>query len=922
MASPAPTSAQQPAATPAPQVLRGIVKQVVSGDTVVIRGQPKGGPPPEKQITFSYVSAPKLARRPTANGEETRDEPFAWEAREALRKRLIGEEVVFTFEKPANSNREYGVVYLGKDIATGENVVEYMVSEGYLNVRKESRSSELTRLIELEEAAKSAGKGKWNQSSQSSDHVRQIKWSQENPAQVVEHYGGRPVKAIVEHVRDGSTIRAFLVPDFYHITLMISGIRCPGVKLDADGKPDLSVKVPFADEARYFVESRLLQREIEIRLESVNNANFVGTILYPKGNIAEALLREGFAKCVDWSMAFMKSGADKLRAAERQAKEKRLRLWKDYQSNAQQFSGKEKDFTGTVVEVYNGDAISVKTQNGAIKKVFLSSVRPPREAGRVADEDGKLPPRPKNFRPLYDIPWMFEAREFLRKKLINKKVTCNLDYITEARDNFPEKYCYTVTFGGQNIAEAMVQKGLATLVKYRQDDDKRSSKYDDLLTAEAQAIKGQKGLHSKKDRPTIRINDLTVDHSRIKHQYLPSWTRALRSEACVEFVASGSRVRLYMPKESCLVTFLLGGISCPRSSRPAINGAPAVEGEPFGDEALTFTKDRVLQRDVQVDIETTDRQATSVIGWLYIDGVNLSVSLVEEGLAEVHFSAEKSTHFRALKSAEEAAKKAKKGIWANYVEQVEEKPVTNNNVEEKEDTKTSERKVNYESVIITEITPELHFFSQNVNDGTALETLMGKLRSEFQNNPPISGAYTPKRGDLVAAQFQEDKQWYRAKVEKVQKGLAHVCYIDYGNKEAVPFARVAAIPPSVSSPKPFAVEYVLAFCQLPPDSDDKDDALRALADDVLNRKVQINIESHRRNTNNLPEATLHHADTKVDVGKALISEGLLIVENRSERRLKEIIGEYKEAEASARKEHLGIWQYGDVTQDDAPEFSR
>lgn len=184
-----------------------------------------------------------------------------------------------------------------------------MVSEGYLNVRKESRSSpELTRLVELEEAAKSAGKGKWNPNTQSSDHVRQIKWTQENPAQVVEHYGGKPVKAIVEHVRDGSTIRAFLVPDFYHITLMISGIRCPGVKLDADGKPDLTVKVPFADEARYFVESRLLQREVEIRLESVNNANFVGTILYPKGNIAEALLREGFAKCVDWSMAFMKSG--------------------------------------------------------------------------------------------------------------------------------------------------------------------------------------------------------------------------------------------------------------------------------------------------------------------------------------------------------------------------------------------------------------------------------------------------------------------------------------------------------------------------------------------------------------------------------------------------------------------------------------
>ena len=32
-------------------------------------------------------------------------------------------------------------------------------------------------------------------------------------------------------------------------------------------------------------------------------------------------------------------------------------------------------------------------------------------------------------RPLYDVPYMFEAREFLRKKLIGKKVNVTLDYI-------------------------------------------------------------------------------------------------------------------------------------------------------------------------------------------------------------------------------------------------------------------------------------------------------------------------------------------------------------------------------------------------------------------------------------------------------------------------------------------------------------
>lgn len=48
------------------------------------------------------------------SAEETKDEPYAWEAREFLRKKLIGEEVWFTAEKPPNVNREYGTVYLGK----------------------------------------------------------------------------------------------------------------------------------------------------------------------------------------------------------------------------------------------------------------------------------------------------------------------------------------------------------------------------------------------------------------------------------------------------------------------------------------------------------------------------------------------------------------------------------------------------------------------------------------------------------------------------------------------------------------------------------------------------------------------------------------------------------------------------------------
>lgn len=332
----------------------------------------------------------------------------------------------------------------------------------------------------------------------------------------------------------------------------------------------------------------------------------------------------------------------------------------------------------------------------------------------------------------------------------------------------------------RNVAELLVGKGLATVVRYRQDDDQRSSKYDELTTAEAQAGKSNKGIHSKKEATPMRINDLTIDHSRIKPQYLPSWQRAQRIEAIVEFIASGSRFRLYLPKDNCLVTFLLAGISCPRSSRPAVGSTPAQEGEPFGDEALSYVRERILQRDVSVRIDTTDKAATSIIGWLWTDNnINLSVALVEEGLATVHFSAEKTDHYRQLKSAEDAAKAKKKNVWANYVEEVKEEEVK----EEDKDDKVAERKVNQEKVIVTEVTPELSFYAQHTEQGAKLETLMAKLRKEFQESPPLAGAYTAKRNDLCAAQFTEDNEWYRAKIEKVQGSNATVLYVDYGNKE-------------------------------------------------------------------------------------------------------------------------------------------
>ena len=78
-----------------------------------------------------------------------------------------------------------------------------------------------------------------------------------------------------------------------------------------------------------------------------------------------------------------------------------------------------------------------------------------------------------------------------------------------------------------NIAEALVSKGLARVVRYRQDDDNRSTHYDQLLAAEARAEKKGVGLFSKEDAPIHRVSDLSgVSFSTL------SWLNSLLASIC------------------------------------------------------------------------------------------------------------------------------------------------------------------------------------------------------------------------------------------------------------------------------------------------------------------------------------------------------------------------------------------------------
>ena len=452
---------------------------------------------------------------------------------------------------------------------------------------------------------------------------------------------------------------------------------------------------------------------------------------------------------------------------------------------------------------------------------------------------------------------------------------------------------------------------MARVIRYKQDDDQRSSKYDELLAAESRAQKKAVGLHSTKEPSTMKIADVSSDSNKAK-QFLPFLHKSNRIDALVEFVSSGSRFRLYLPKESCLITFLLSSIDCPRMARPAMNGMPAQQADEFGEEAYLYTKTHCLQREVKVEIEAVDKGG-NFIGQLFTDeNVNIAVGLIENGFAAVYKTAASSPYFALLNNAELKAKEKRLNRWKNFVE---EKKV----IEEVEKNEPQERVVNLKKIVITEVTSEMHFFGQLVESGPKLEQLSSQLRAELEARPPIPGSYTPKVGDVCVAKFSLDDEWYRAKVLSVNSnGNVTVLFIDYGNREQTKATNLAQIPAGFEALPAQAHEYALAFVQMSSDEDDVEQAVDFFKQLVLGEaEFSINVEYR---TGNIEFITLQDAKG-VDVGKRMVSDGFVSVDKtRKERRLQKLLTEYFKCLSAAKASHKNMWRYGDKEQDDAAEF--
>ena len=786
---------------------------------------------------------------------------------------------------------------------------DLLVAEGWAKVREDAGRKEddedavayLEKLRSLESQAKASSKGVWATGGGKIDVSHEVP----DPNALVEEYSGTKMDAIIERVLTGDRMIVRLLPSpekHIQTILVLGGVRTPSTKRTSPDGKEVPAE-PYGTEAHQFVEERLHQRKCAIQLLGVTpQKQLIGSVLHPRGNIAKFLLDAGLAKCHDQHVTMLGNDMAQFRQAEKAAKDSKKGLFTGHTATK---AGGAAEADYVVIRVLNADTIFIRTRSGEEKKINLSSVRQPK------------PSDPKQ------LPFAADAKEFLRKRLIGKHVKVTIDGKKAASEGYEEREVGTVTVNGKNIALQLVEAGYASVIRHRRDDDDRSPDFDSLLLAEETAQKDEKGMWSPKPSAAKQYQDYSESLQKAKME-ASVLQRQKKVPAVVDFVRSGSRFVVLVPRENAKLTFVLSGIKVPKSAR-----SPGDASEPFGQEAHDFANRRCMQRDVEIDVENTDKVG-GFIGTMYVGRENFARALVEEGLAEVHaYSAEQSGHSNELFAAEQKAKQEKKGMWHDWDPSKdvgeEAAPASNGTNGLNGDAgELASRQKDYRDVMVTHVDEVGKLKIQQVGAGTtALTELMTAFKAfhlNKANDHPLDGP--PKVGDIVAAKFTADNDWYRARVRRVDREgkKADITYLDYGNSETIAWTRLRQLTQpqfSTQKLKPQAVDAALSYLQFPTTAQYLEDAVGFIGQQTDSRKLVANVDFI---SDGILYVTLMNPDSKLEqsINADVIREGLAMVPRKLkgwERAASETLASLKRVEEEAKKERLGMWEYGELDED-------
>ncbi len=153
-----------------------------------------------------------------------------------------------------------------------------------------------------------------------------------------------------------------------------------------------------------------------------------------------------------------------------------------------------------------------------------------------------------------------------------------------------------------------------------------------------------------------------TDGSGAEQPLGPPETTAKKLWGTVQSVES-TTLLLVTPPDSGPLQVRLYGIEPPEWSYPAMPGRQGVPGQPYGQDAFTYVRDLLTNRQVQIESFGKDRRGR-ILAVVWLGDINVNLSMVKEGLAWVSPSVSDPRVRAELEVAEQQAQKGRYGLWS------------------------------------------------------------------------------------------------------------------------------------------------------------------------------------------------------------------------------------------------------------------
>jgi staphylococcal nuclease domain-containing protein 1 len=114
------------------------------------------------------------------------------------------------------------------------------------------------------------------------------------------------------------------------------------------------------------------------------------------------------------------------------------------------------------------------------------------------------------------------------------------------------------------------------------------------------------------------------------------------------------------------------------------------------------------------------------------------------------------------------------------------------------------------------------------------------------------------------------------------------------------------------------VEFQLALVKPPVDEDSMAIALDQFISKIMGDQT-FSVNDENMKEGNTYQVTLMSKDG-VDIGEELLKNGFCTTVKKAPKHLAELHSTYVEVQSVAKKQHLNLWRYGDITEDDDKEF--